>query len=100
MFIKKIKKDERTTFIENKSYKYGCFIFNFGLLIDILYRSIRFNESSWDLFGLLFLSGFVMTAYQYKQKIYSDNSRKNYLFLIIFVVAISAVFAFIFTKIK
>lgn len=100
MFIKKIEKDERTTFIENKSYKYGCFIFNFGLLIDIMYRSIRFNESSWDLFGLLFLSGFVMTAYQYKQKIYSDNSRKSYIFLAIFVIAIGAVFAFIFSKIK
>lgn len=100
MFNKKIEKDERTTFIENKSYKYGCFIFNFGLLIDIMYRSIRFNESSWDLFGLLFLSGFVMTAYQYKQKIISGNSQKNYLLLIIFVAVIGALFAFLFTKIK
>lgn len=100
MFNKKIEKDERTTFIENKSYKYGCFIFNFGLLIDIMYKSIRFNESSWDLFGLLFLSGFVMTAYQYKQKIFSGNSQKNYLLLIIFVAVIGALFAFLYTKIK
>jgi len=100
MLIKKIEKDERTTYIENTSYKYGCFIFNFGLLIDIMYRSIRFNETSWDLFGLLFLSGFVMTAYQYKQKIFTENTGKNYLFLIIFTAVLGVVFAFIFTKIK
>jgi len=100
MLIKKIEKDERTTYIENTSYKYGCFIFNFGLLIDIIYRSIRFNETSWDLFGLLFLGGFVMTAYQYKQKIFTENIWKNYLFLIIFTAVLGVVFAFIFTKIK
>ena len=98
MLINKIEKDERTTFIENKSYKYGCFIFNFGLLIDIFYRSIRFNETSWDLFGLLFLGGFVMTVYQYKQKIFTENWVKNYLFLIIFTAVLGVVFAFIFTK--
>ena len=94
--LKGIEKDERTTFIENKSYKYGCFIFNFGLLIDIIYRSIRLNESSWDLFGLLFLSGFVMTVYQYKQKLFTENRGKNYLLLIIVTVVLSAAFAIIY----
>ena len=94
--LKGIEKDERTTFIENKSYKYGCFIFNFGLLIDIIYRSIRLNESSWDLFGLLFLSGFVMTVYQYKQKLFTENRGKNYLLLIIITVVLSAAFAIIY----
>lgn len=100
MLIKKVEKDERTNFIENKSYKYGCFIFNFGLLIDIMYRSIRFNEQPWDLFGLLFLGGFVMTAYQYKQNIFTENRGKNYLFLFVFTAVLGVLFAFIFTKIK
>lgn len=100
MLIKKIEKDERTTFIENKSYKYGCYIFNYGLLIDIIYRSFRLNEAPWDLFGLLFLSGFVMTVYQYKEKIFTENWVKNILLLIIFTAVLGVVFAFIFTKLK
>ena len=100
VFINKIEKDERTTFIENKSYKYGCYIFNFGLLIDIFYRSIRYNETSWDLFGLLFLGGFVMTAYQYKHKIFTDNWKKKYLLLIFLTAILGAAFAVIFSKLK
>jgi hypothetical protein len=100
MLFKKIEKDERTTFIENQSYKYGCSIFNFGLLIDIMYRAIRFNETSWDLYGLIFLSGFVMTVYQYKQKIFTKKWINNFLYLILFSAVIGIVIAFIFTKLK
>lgn len=100
MLFKKIEKDERTTFIENKSSKYGCNILNFGILIDIMYRSIRFNEAAWDLFGLLFLSGFVMTVYQYRQKIFSKNWVRNYLLLIFFTAILGAVLALIFRALK
>lgn len=93
MSIEKIEKDERTIFIENKSYKYGCTILNFGLLIDIIYRSIRFNEASWDLFGLLFAGGLVMTVYQYKYKTFASNWKNRYLLLII----ATAVLAFLIT---
>ena len=100
MLTKNIERDERTTFIENKSYKYGSFIFNFGLLIDIFYRSIKFNEAPWDLFGLLFLSSFVITAFQYKQKVFTKDRKKNYSFLIIFIAILSIASAFIITKLK
>ena len=100
MLIKKTEKDERTIFIENKSYKYGCLIFNFGLLIDIMYRSIRFNEAPWDLFGLIFLSGFVTTVYQYKQNIFTKNWIRNCLLLMIFTAVLGVLFTFIFTRLK
>jgi len=95
-----IEKDERTTFIENKSYKYGYNILSFGLLFDIIYRSIRFNEAPWDLFGLLFLSGIIMTVYQYQQKIFSKNWARNCLFLMIATAILGAVFALMFRSLK
>ncbi len=91
MLVKKNEKDERTTFIENQSYRYGYLILNYGILIDIIYRSVRFKEASWDLFGLIFLSGLVTTAYQYRHKIFSKNWVKSILLLML----IAAVCAFV-----
>ena len=76
MAIKKNDKDKKTTYIENNGYKYGCYIFNFGLLIDIVYRSTRLSESPWDLYILLFLGGLVTTAYPYKEKILARIRKK------------------------
>jgi len=90
MLSKKAEKDERTIFIENQSYRYGYIVLNFGILIDIIYRSFRLNEASWDLFGLIFLSGLVTTVYQYNRKIFTKNWIKSILLLII-ITAISAV---------
>lgn len=90
MLSKKAEKDERTIFIENQSYRYGYIVLNFGILIDIIYRSFRLNEASWDLFGLIFLSGLVTTVYQYNRKIFTKNWIRSILLLII-ITAISAV---------
>lgn len=89
MLTKKNEKDERTTFVENQSYRYGYLILNYGILIDIIYRSVRFKEASWDLFGLIFLSGLVTTAYQYRHKIFSKNWVKSVLLLML-IAAVSA----------
>jgi hypothetical protein len=66
---KVVEKDERTTFIENISHKYGYNFIAFALLIDVMYRSIMLNEAPWDLLGIIITSGFVMAIYQYQQKI-------------------------------
>lgn len=91
--LKGIEKDERTTFIENQSYKYGYMILNFGILINIIYRSFRLNEAPWDLFGLIFLSGLVTTVHQYKHRIFANNWIKSILLLIM----ISAILAVVVT---
>jgi hypothetical protein len=64
-----VEKDERTTFVENASYSYGYKFITFALLFDVMYRSFKFNEAPWDLLAIVIISGFVMTIYQYKQKI-------------------------------
>jgi hypothetical protein len=69
MTKKMVQKDERTAFVEMASYSYGYKILSFGLLIDIMYRSFRYNEAPWDLFAIIIISSFAMTIYQYKHKI-------------------------------
>ncbi|MGE5626539.1 MAG: hypothetical protein ACM3X7_00315 [Solirubrobacterales bacterium] len=69
MNSKNVEKDERAIYIENISYKYGYNFITFALLFDVMYRSMRFHEATWDLLGLIIISGFIMTVYQYKQKI-------------------------------
>lgn len=62
-------KDERTTAVENASYRWSYLVISFGLLLDVMYRSFFRQEASWDLLGLVILAGLVGTLYQSSQKI-------------------------------
>lgn len=95
MLTKKVERDERTEFIENKSYKFGYMMFNFGLLIDVIYRSIVLNEASWDLMGLVIVVGLITTIYQYKQKIFPPAWRKQMLILAVVTAIMAAITAFL-----
>lgn len=86
MTDKMVEKDERTNFIEKVSYSYGYKFIVYALLLDIMYRSFRFNEAPWDLFAIIIISGFVMTVYQYKQKILGNGWIKA--IVITFAIAI------------
>lgn len=76
---KKIERNEKNTFIQNKSYKYGYNILVYGILLDCIYRSIRFNENLWELFILIIVAGSGIMAYQYKQKMIKKSSLKSLL---------------------
>ena len=64
-----IFKDERTKVVENASYRWAYLVLSFGLLIDVSYRGLVHNETSWDLLALVVLTGLVATLYQGAQKI-------------------------------
>ena len=53
MTNKMIEKDERATFIENVSYKLGYNLVAYALLLDVMYRGLRFNEAPWDLLVII-----------------------------------------------
>ena len=91
MKTKMVERDERTTFVENYSYSFGYKFITYALLLDVIYRSIKFNEAAWDLLGLVIVSGLVMTIYQYKQKILV----KSWLKTICAISVITAIIAFI-----
>ncbi len=91
MIKNQIEKDERTTFIENISYKYGYNLIAFALLLDVMYRSFILKEASWDLLGIILVSGFVMAIYQYHQKILGKTWGKT----IALTIVIAIIFAFL-----
>ena len=64
-----VSKDERTMAVENTSYRWAYLVLSFGLLIDVSYRGLVHNETSWDLLALVVLTGLVATLYQGAQKI-------------------------------
>lgn len=99
MANKMVSKDERTTFIENVSYKFGYNFIAFALLIDVMYRGVRNNESSWDLLAIIITSGLVMTAYQYRQKILEKTWLKSVALIFVIALIIAFLFAFVMKKI-
>jgi RsiW-degrading membrane proteinase PrsW (M82 family) len=86
-----VNKDERSIFVENVSYKFGYTVVTFALLLDVMYRSLRFKEAPWDLLLIIFLSGLVMTVYQFKQKIFEKAMIKY----MVITLVIAAIFGFL-----
>lgn len=90
-----VEKDERTAFIENISYSYGYKFLSFALLLDIMYRSLVFNEAPWDLLAIIIISGFVMTVYQYKQKILGMRWMKTIVITSVIAIIVAILVALI-----
>jgi hypothetical protein len=86
-----IVRDERTNSVEHRSSSYGYQFIAFALLLDIMYRSWKFNEAPWDLFAIIILSGLIMTGYQYQQKILGHSWIKTVI-LTMLIAAAAAVF--------
>lgn len=68
-----IVKDERTISVENASYGLGYKIVVYALLLDVIYRSLKVGDASWDLMGIVIFSGMIVTAYQMKYKIFAKG---------------------------
>lgn len=97
---KMVEKDERTIFIENKSYSYGYKFLSIALLLDVMYRSLMLNEAPWDLLVLIMVSGFIMTAYQYKQKILGQKWLKITVIALAVAMVAALITAIITLKVK
>jgi len=59
-----VERDERTISVENASYRLGYLFISFGLLLIVAFRSFFYQESNWDLMGLVIIGGLVTTVYQ------------------------------------
>jgi hypothetical protein len=59
-----VQRDERTTVVENASYRWAYLFLSFGLLAIVVYRSFVRQENSWDLLGLVILGGAATIIYQ------------------------------------
>jgi len=66
-----VVRDERTMTVENASYRWAYHLLSFGLLLDVAYRGVARNESSWDLLALVIVTGLAATLYQQANKVLS-----------------------------
>jgi hypothetical protein len=64
-------RDERSTAIENASYRVAYMVMSYGALAIVAYRGFVLQQSSWDLLALVVLGGAVATIYQGRNKVLS-----------------------------
>jgi hypothetical protein len=69
--------DERTEVVKVTGEAIMGRILGYGILLDVMYRSLRFNEASWDLMGLLVIAGLIGIIYQKKQKTLNRQEYKK-----------------------
>ncbi len=84
-----VEKDERTTAVENAGYAWGYKVLAYALLLDVMYRSFRFQETPWDMFAVIVLAGLVVTGYQLKEKTLS----RTWAATAVWAAAVAAIFA-------
>jgi hypothetical protein len=61
-------RDERTTSVENASYRLAFRFLSFGLLLAVMYRRFVRHEQAWDLMALVICSGLIASSYQALQR--------------------------------
>src|SRR5215212_6572027 len=83
--------DQTIIFLRGLGWAYNFIAF--GILIDILYRSLFFHEAPWDLFALLIGSGVISMVYAARYKAVIWN--RKFMTLMGLVALIAAVVAFI-----
>ena len=59
-----VERDERTVAVENVGYRWSYRVLSFGVLLLVAYRGFVRHEQTWDLIGLVVISGAVSVLYQ------------------------------------
>ncbi len=88
-----VVRDERYYAVENASYRIGYMIIIYGLLLLIIFRSIAYHESNWDLFALIVISSFAATIYQIAHKTITIS--RKWIYFTIAITLIAAIVSFI-----
>ncbi len=68
-----VARDERETVVDQAADRLSYLVLSFGLLAIVAYRGIVRGEASWDLLGLVIVSGLVGTAYRTQQRVVSKR---------------------------
>ena len=66
-----VTRDERSTAVENASYRVAYLVMSYGALAIVAYRGFVLQQSSWDLLALVVLGGSTATDYQGSNKVLS-----------------------------
>lgn len=82
-----VVRDERYYAVENASYRIGYMIVIYGILVLIVFRSIAYHETNWDLFALVVISSLVATIYQVVHKTITISPKWIYFTLAVTLLA-------------
>ena len=67
--MNRLPRDERETGVDLAADRLAYLVLSFGLLGIVAYRGFFDREASWDLLGLVVLSGVVGTAYRLRRRV-------------------------------
>jgi hypothetical protein len=93
-------RDERTKSVGNEGDHLGFTILLFGVMVDVFLRSVLFNQSPWDLFGLVVISSLASTIYQARHKILPPHFLRSIILLGAATALLSAAVVFVIVKIR
>jgi uncharacterized membrane protein HdeD (DUF308 family) len=63
-----IARDERERSVDLAADRLAVLVLSFGILAIVAWRAFADREASWDLLGLLVLSGVIGTVYRYSKQ--------------------------------
>lgn len=63
-----VARDERESEVDLVADRLAAIVLSFGILVIVAWRAFVDSESSWDLLGLLILSGLVGTGYRFGRR--------------------------------
>jgi hypothetical protein len=72
--VSQVVRDERTTIVEDASYRIAYGFITFALLLDVMYRSLVSKQAPWDLLAIVITAGAISTLYQWRHQIVSGHS--------------------------
>jgi len=93
-----ITHDERTTMVENASYRLAYLVMSFGSLLIVAYRGFVMKQTSWDLLVLVIVGGVVATLYQGTHQIISRRTFIGIIVLSVITMIIASLFALYLTR--
>lgn len=67
--IRLAARDERETAVDLAADRLAFLVLAFGLLLSVMYRSFVLDEASWDLIGLVIVSGAAGFAYRLRARV-------------------------------
>lgn len=91
MTYQSVDRDERTTAVENASYRWGYLFVSFAVLLSVAYRAFALKQTSWDLFAIVILGGVVTAVYQRNQRILTLRWARLTLFVVALGLGAAAV---------
>ena len=82
---------ERSVAVTNAAESLGFKFALFAILADVIYRSWKLNDASWDLFAIVISSSLVAVIYQVRHKAFTKSWIKTVIISLLLSVSISVI---------